>query len=256
MKDFAFKITKEAADYLLENFKRDETLIARRMMAKEIVTEFDRKNDSFFVEKISENFPDHNILTEESGFIDRKSKYTWIVDPLDGTSNYATGNPFFSVSLAIAKNNEIIFGIINAPFLGEIFTSEKGKGAFLNGKRIKVSEVNEIKKSYFLSCQGGDSDNKRIAKINSVIYSISKDLKKLGSGAIEGAYIACGRADAFISIQLAPWDIAAAALILREAGGRITDFDGNEWTPKKSSVILSNGKIHSKTIELIKKSLS
>lgn len=252
MKDFAFQITKKAADYLLENFRRDDALISKRGISKEIVTKYDQENDSFFVEQISKKFPEHNILTEENGFIDKESEYTWIVDPLDGTSNFATGNPFFSVSLALAKNNEIILGIINAPFLGEIFTAEKGEGAFLNGRKIQVSQVNEIEKGYFLSCQGGDKDNKRIAKINSVIHPISKDMKKLGSGAIEGAWVACGRADAFISPQIQPWDIAAAALILKEAGGKITDFQGNNWKPEQGNVLLSNGKLHNQIIELIK----
>ena len=255
MKDFVIRIIEKAGQYLLENFRRDLTLISERRISKDLVTKYDQRNNDFLVNQISKKYPTHNILAEESGLIDKESEYTWIIDPLDGTANFITGNPFFSVSIALARKNEVILGVIKAPFLNELFVAEKNKGAFLNGRKIKVSNIDQIEEAYFLSCGGGDKNNERIAKINSVIHPKTKDLRKLGSGALEGAWVACGRADAYFAPQIYPWDIAAAALLVREAGGKVTDFEDKEWKPKPSNVVLSNGKIHSKLLELINKAL-
>lgn len=252
MKDFAVELTGKASCYLLKNFGKDPDLISKRGIAKEITTKYDKEMDKLLIKGISEKYPDHNILTEESGFINKRSEYTWIVDSLDGSSNFAIGNPFFSVSVAFMRNKELLFGVINAPFLKELFVAEKGKGAFLNGKRIRVSDVAEFGKSYFLSCEGGEKTNRRIAEINSVFHPKVKDLRKLGSGALEGAWVACGKAEAYITTNIFHWDVASSVLLVREAGGKVTDFRGKAWEAKQSDIVFSNGKIHERVLGLIK----
>ncbi len=253
MKNFAIATAKKASLYLIKNFKKDAKLLSKRGVAKEITIKYDKGSDKIIVNEIIKKYQNHNLLTEESGFIDKKSDFTWIIDSLDGSSNFAVGNPFFAVSIALMKGNELVLGVINAPILKEIFVAEKGKGAFLNGKRIHVSGTNELSNSYFVCCEGGDKTNARIAKINYIFHPLIKDLRKLGSAALEGAWVACGRAEVYITPNISPWDIAAAVLLVEEAGGKVTDFKGNEWQPKKSDIILSNGKIHDKVLSMIKK---
>lgn len=251
MKDFAIQIIEKAGEYLLKNFKKDTALISMRGVSKEITTKYDKESDKLLIKEISKKYPEHNILTEESGFTDKKSDYTWIVDSLDGSSNFAIGNPFFSISIALMKNNEIVLGVINAPYLKELYVAEKGKGAYLNGKKVHVSDVDEFNKSYFLSCEGGEKTNKRIATINAAIHPSLKDLRKLGSGALEGASVACGRVEAYIVTNIYQWDVAAAVLLVKEAGGRVTDFKGKDWEPRQGDIIFSNGKVHWKILTAI-----
>jgi len=248
---FALKVAKKASKFLIKNFKKDELLTKERGIAKEIATRYDKESDQLIIKMISKRFPKHNILTEESGMFDRKSEYTWIVDPLDGSSNFALGNPFFCVSIALMKNNELLLGVLDAPALKEVYCASVGKGAFLNGKRIKVSDVSELGKSYLLSCEGGEKTPERISKINFLLHSKAKDLRKLGSGALEAASVACGRAEAYITTNINEWDVSSAVLIVKEAGGRVSDFDGNEWQARKSDIVFSNGRFHQEILRII-----
>jgi myo-inositol-1(or 4)-monophosphatase len=250
-KKFAINLSNVAGRYLLEHFRKDSSLLFRRGFAKEVSTKYDKGSDKLIIRYVKDKFPSHNILTEESGFIDRGSEFTWIVDSLDGTSNFAIGNPFFAVSIALARNSELILGVINAPFLKEIYYAERGKGAFMNGKKIHVSKIRELGKSYVISCEGGDK-TKRIAKINAKIHPRAKDMRKLGSASLEGAAVACGRAEAYIVTKIYPWDIAAAVLLVKEAGGYVTNFKGEEWNNKVSDLILSNSKIHKELLRFVK----
>ena len=251
MKQFAIRTAKKAGIYLLENFRKHKNLAEKRGLAKEITTKYDKVSDALIIKEINKRYPKHNILTEESGFIDKKSEYTWIVDSLDGTTNFSNSNPFFSVSIALMKNNELLLGVIYAPFLKELFVAEKGKGSFLNGKRIHATDTSDIKQSYFLSCEGGDKTNRRISKINAKIHGRSKDMRKLGAASLEGAWVACGRAEAYIVTEISEWDVASAVLLVKEARGKVTDFKGKEWKAKKSDLIFSNEKIHSKILNTI-----
>ncbi|MGM5482001.1 MAG: inositol monophosphatase family protein [Nanobdellota archaeon] len=252
MENKALSIAREAGNYLLDNFKKDETLFNERAMSKEIVTKYDKVSDKLIIERLNSYFPDHNILTEESGFIEKNSKYTWIVDSLDGTGNFAAGNPFFSVSIALTKDDKPVLGVVYAPFLNEEYVAVKGEGASLNGKPIKVSEINKLEKAYLVTCEGGSKTNQRLAGIYNSIYPCLKDMRKLGSAAIEGGFVSTGRADGYVTLDIDPWDVAAAVLICEEAGGKVTDFKGNLWKPKKSNILMTNGKIHDNLLELLR----
>ncbi len=248
----AIRVAKKAGSYLLQNFRRHPALLKVRATAKELHTRYDKTSDKMIIREIFRKFPIHNLLTEESGFIGRKSSYTWIIDSLDGTTNFSRGNPFFSVSIALAcgenSGKELLLGVIYAPFLGELYVAEKGKGAFLNGKRIHVSSRGHFEKSYFLSCEGADRSNERIARVNALFHARVKDLRKLGSAALEMAAVASGRAEAYLTTSMDPWDVAAGILLVEEAGGEVTDFRGEGWGFERTALIASNGIVHDKVL--------
>ncbi|MBU1632398.1 MAG: inositol monophosphatase [Nanoarchaeota archaeon] len=250
---FAISIIKRSGRYLLDNFRYDSNLLTKRSLAKEITTKYDKRSNKIIIYAISRNFPTHNVVSEESNFIDNKSEFTWIIDPLDGSSNFANGNPFFSISIALMKKNELLLGVIFAPFLDELYVAEKNKGAYLNGKKIHVSKIDNLKNSYFLSCEGGDKSNKRIAEINHMFHGSLRDLRKLGSAALESAHVASGKAESYIVTKINSWDIAAGVLLVKEAGGNVSDFKGEEWTPNKYDLVFSNGKLHQKILSILKK---
>lgn len=252
MKDIAIMIAKKAGDYLLNNFRKDESLLKKRGMSKEIITEYDKESDRIIIEELRKNFPEHNYLTEESGEFDNGSDKTWIIDSMDGSGNFASGNPFFSVSIALVKNDEPIIGVIYAPFLGELYVAEKGQGATLNGESIGVSDVSELSQIYTVTCEGGSKSNARLANIYAQIYPKMKDMRKIGSAAIEGGYVASGRADAYLTLNISPWDVAATVLIAKEAGGKATDFSGNKWTPDNCDLLITNGVMHDEMLALLK----
>ena len=246
----AVQIAKIAGEYLHKNFKKDSSLLNMRGLSKEITTKYDKESDRIIIAEIEKNFPKHSILTEESGRIDKKSEFLWIVDSLDGSGNYAMSNPFFSVSIALMKNNKVILGVIYAPALNELYTAEVGCGAYLNNKKIKVSEISSIDKSYIVMCEGGLKTNRRISEYVSQIYPRVKDLRKIGSAAIESGFVASGRADAYFTFEISPWDVAAGVLLVKEAGGKVTDFNGDEWEAKKTDLIMSNTKLHKPILEV------
>lgn len=252
MKQFAISLSKKAGNFLLQNFRKDRSLTKKRGMAKEVHLPQDIKSDKLIISEIKRRFSKHNILTEESGFIDKKSDYTWVIGPLDGSTNFARGNPFFAVSIALMKDNDIILGVINAPFLKELYVAERGKGAYLNGKKIQVSNKSKLGECYFVSCEGGDAANVKIAKINAKFHPLVKDLRKLGSAALESASVATGGAEAYIVRQISTWDVAAGVLLVEEAGGKVTDFAGKLWKPVKSNLVFSNGKVHEKIVRRLR----
>jgi len=255
MKDFAVEVSQKAADYLLEHFRSDPELLSKRGLAKEITTQYDIQSDNIIIEQIEKKFPAHNLLTEESGFIDKKSETTWIVDSLDGTGNFATGNPFFAVSIAVLQKEQLLLGVVNSPFLREVYTAVKGKGAFLNGNQITISKTSNFENSYLVSCEGGAKSTQLVASINAAMHPQCKDVRKLGSAALEGCWVACGRVDAYYTTDIDPWDVAAAIVIVEEAGGKITDFNGSPWESKRSHVLMSNNILHQNLLGELQKML-
>ena len=175
-----------------------------------------------------------------------------IVDSLDGTVNFACGNPLFALCIALLKGKRIEAGVIYCPAINELYFAEKGKGAFLNGKRISVSETGELGSSYLYLCEGGEKNRNITAELLNKVYPEVLDVRKLGSAGIEAAWVALGRGDAYITTSIEPWDVAPGVLIVKEAGGKVSDFNGNEWKPERSNMIFSNKKLHSKLVEIVK----
>ncbi len=242
---------RKAGLKLLKDFRRVKRYSTREH-SKAVRTIYDKTSEILIKKSIQANYPNHSILSEETGYMEKDPNFLWIVDPLDGSGNFVNGNPFFSVSIAFMQNQKLEVGAIYFPVLNELFFAQKNKGAFLNGRKIKVSKVKSLEKSYLVTCEGGEKSKKRKAKLYSILASKAIDIRKLGSGSLECAWVASGRADAYITFKIPPWDVAAGILLVKEAGGSISDFKGNEWKLRKTDLIVSNGKIHEKILKLVK----
>lgn len=247
--NLAVRTARKAGNILIEKFKEDESLLLKRGTAKQIVTSYDKIIDELIFTVLKEKHPTYGFLTEERR-VKGSEEFTWVVDALDGTRNYASGNPFFSICIALLKKKEPIIGVVHAPFLKETYTCKKGEGSYLNGKKIRVSKIRKLRESYVLGCEGGGS-NKRFAKINNQLISRVKDFRKLGSAGIECGWVASGRAEAYISPSIYPWDVAAGVLLVKEAGGTVTNFKGGDWRLKKDDLVFSNNKVHNKLLKLL-----
>ena len=243
---------KEAGKILLENFSKPYE-IKQKGERKEFVTEIDLKSEKRILSILKKEFPEHSILSEEAGEQKKKSEFTWFVDPLDGTTNYKIKNPFFNVSIGLAKGNSVIVGVVYSPFLDELFYSEIGKGAFLNGKKIHVSGRSDIKSSVIGFCHSGRKPEfvDRGIKIFSVLKKLSSHTRQFGAAALEFCYLAAGRIDVFEVSNANSYDVAAGALIAKEAGATITDFKGGYWDLSSEDILVTNGKLHKEVIDSI-----
>jgi len=254
MKNTALKAAKKAGQYILKNFHQVKNKdIKTKGGFAGLATKVDKTAEKIIKKIITEKFPNHNILGEESGQTHKKSDYTWVVDPLDGTHNYLMGSPLFCTAIALTYKNEVILGVIYAPYLKELYWAEKGKGAYLNNKKIQVSQKRAVNKSIFYFCHGYQKKHvKKALEIYSKLKMRALDVRQLGAGGIETSWVAAGRAEGFVIPGGKPWDIAPGILLVREAGGRATDFKGENWNLKSKNMICSNGSIHQKFMKFIK----
>ncbi|MEO8512211.1 MAG: inositol monophosphatase family protein [Ignavibacteria bacterium] len=245
----------EAAKILMEYFDTDFK-ISRKEFYNDLVTEVDKKSEEKIVEIIHKHFPDHNVLAEEGGNRHKKSDYVWIVDPIDGTVNYAHSLQIFCISIALEVKGEIMLGIVYNPHSGEKFFAEKGKGAWYNDKKISVSDTESLKDGFLVTGFAYGLDKKDDHSLEYFVEFVKMGLpvRRLGSAAIDICYVACGKFDAFWEFNLHAWDVAAAYLILLEAGGRITDFSGGSYSVYDKQILASNGRgIHDEMINVLKK---
>ncbi len=250
--DVAVEAATLAGQQLVRNFRNhqasvsgDEIIsVANRTLSKEITSSNDYEADKIIIDLIRSRCPDHNILTEETGHIDNGSPYTWIIDPLDGSSNFLNHNPFFAVSICLAYEDVPITGVIFSPFLEEMIVARKDQGCTVNGRPVKVSNTANLEKTYVVGCPGGEKNNIRFAEMEYALHQQIKDFRKIGSAAIECYMVAAGRVDAFTTLNISPWDVAAGVLCTLEAGGKVTDFHGEPWTLDKTDLLVSNGLVH------------
>ena len=252
IKTFMINLTQKAGTVLLDSFQRDKDLIGARSTAKEAATRYDRIVDRLIMEEISKYYPNHSLLTEESGYHPGDSDWMWIIDSLDGTGNFANSNPFFSVCLALMYQDTLSLGTIYAPAINEFYVAERGSGAYLNQTRIYVSTIPSLKTSYLYYCEGGNTDRKRTGALLSALYPVVTDIRKLGSAGLETAWVAAGRGEAYFTTKIEPWDVAPGVLLISEAGGQVTDFTGKEWGPEQGDFVFSNGKVHADILKLIR----
>ncbi len=220
-----------------------------------LVTEMDQKSEAVIIEMIKNHFPDHGFLAEESGESGHAEGIRWIIDPIDGTVNYAHKIPNFSVSIAAVFQSEILAGVIFQPMTNELFTAEKGLGAYLNGERLKVTSTGVLDSAILGT---GFPYNVHENPLNCLdlfgeFAKLGIPLRRLGSAAIDLAYVAAGRYDGFWEVSLRPWDYAAGKLMIEEAGGRFTDFEGNPYVAfSEGPIIASNGILHEQILKKIK----
>jgi len=223
-----------------------------RSTAKEASVRYDKDVDRLIIAEIKRHYPRHSLLTEESGFLQGDPDWLWIVDSLDGTGNFANFNPFFSVCIALIHKSELLLGTIYAPAIHEFYFAVKGKGAYLNGGEIRVSDITDLSQSYIFYCEGGEKDRAKTGKIISRVYPHVMDMRKLGSAGLEIAWVATGRGEAYFTTKIEPWDVAPGVLLIQEAGGGVSDFHGDSWKLQTSDLLFSNGKVHQELLDLIK----
>jgi myo-inositol-1(or 4)-monophosphatase len=221
--------------------------------AIDLVTEADKASEQAILGVIRSAFPDHTILAEESGLTLGSDPYEWIIDPLDGTTNYAHNLPEFTVSIAFAHEGEMAFGLILAPVLGELFCAARGQGAELNGRPIRVSRVETVQDSLVVT--GFPYDLASVIgplmhRMETLLLA-AQGVRRLGSAALDLCYVACGRFEGFWEQNLHPWDTAAGWIIVEEAGGQVTDFSSGNYNIDKKEILATNGLIHREMTELL-----
>ncbi len=255
MKNTLFKALYESAKILKEYFGRGFKIESKDVISN-LVTEVDKKSEEKIIEIIKKDFPEHDILSEEVGKVGTASDTKWIIDPIDGTINYAHSIPLCCISIGIEYKGEILMGGVFNPFSDEMFFSEKGKGAFLNNREIRVSDESELSKSLLVTGFPYDpSKNPNSLKTFAEFLSIDVPVRRLGSAALDICWTACGRFDGFWEFNLNPWDVSAGYLILKEAGGMVTDFKGNNYSIYSKQILATNGKIHDQMLTHIKKAI-
>jgi myo-inositol-1(or 4)-monophosphatase len=246
----AVEIAREAGALLANYFERHVGFELKGEF--DLITEADRRSEKLVVEKLRLYFPSHSIVAEEGGGSEGSSEYRWYVDPLDGTTNFAHGFPSFNVTLGLARAGEMIAGVIYDPVRQEMFTAERGAGAYLNHRRIHVSSTQRLSES--LSATGFPS-RKRHHNINIHFYyqlaMASHGVRRTGSAALDLAYVACGRLEYFWEFGLKPWDQAAGTLLVREAGGKTSDMNGEALDITASDHVLAdNGLVHDEVLRV------
>ncbi len=223
---------------------------------KDIVTEADLECDRLIRSRLEAAFPDHDLLTEEEGALVKGGEYCWYVDPIDGTINYAHQIPLWGVSIGLAHQGKMICGAIYLPALNELYTVMAGGGAFLNGEPIRVSAETDLSRAIVshgdFNVSADDGERKQLNSENfwarmRTVSSVQR-LKCLGSAAVEGAFIASGRLDAYWMVYLKSWDVAVTTLLVAEAGGKVTDLHGGPWDLNTSSALFSNGVLHAEML--------
>ena len=256
LKTTLINAVKAGASELTRFFNKSFT-VSNKQGINNLVTEADHASEKAILELIKKEFPDHYILSEEAGEIIQDSNYKWIIDPIDGTVNFAHGIPICCVSIAIEHRGEIIMASVYNPNLNELFFAEKGEGAMLNEKTIKVSEkINVIN-----ACLVTGFPYTYLDMPNGPLHVFERFIRKgvpvrrLGSAAIDLCWVAAGRFDGFYEHKLEAWDSAAGYLIVEEAGGRVTDFKGNKFSPYQPHVLATNGNIHDEMLKWINDAL-
>ncbi len=245
------ELARKSGSFLLEHFREDSELLALRTSAKEAATKYDKIADELIIGGIRDAFPDHSILTEESGLLQGDPEWLWIVDSLDGTGDFANWNPLFSVCLAVLHKGDLVLGVVYAPAIDEFYLADRGGGAYLNGKRIRVSNTAELQRSYLFYCEGGERDRERTGAAMAAVYPKVVDIRKLGSAGLETAWVAAGKGEAYFTTKIEPWDVAAGVLLVREAGGMVTDVRGGEWIAERGDLLFSNGHVHAPLLKLL-----
>ena len=255
MLNIAIEAAKEAGKFLKYSVGKVRNVETKKGEERNLVSEIDRGSEAKIISIIKRHYPHHAILAEESGASDSSAEYKWIIDPLDGTTNFLHGVPVFSVTIGIERKGELIGGVIYDPNRDELFTVEKGAGAFLNGRRLKVSQSTELINSLLVTGFPYDiaaNPDHAVERFTAFLVA-ARGLRRFGSAALDLCYVAAGRFDGFWEVSLNPWDMAAGVLLVNEAGGRTTNFAGDPLNIYQKNVLASNGLIHNAMLDILRK---
>jgi myo-inositol-1(or 4)-monophosphatase len=244
----------QAGAVQLQHYFNGQFQITNKEGINNLVTEADHAAEKAIIEAIQFDCPDHFILSEETGEIVTQSEYKWIIDPIDVTVNFANGIPICCVSIGVEKNGEMILGAVYNPFMNEMFFAQRGMGAYLNDKRIHVSNKDQVIKSCLVTgfpYTYLDSPNGPLQVFSKLVRQ-GIPVRRLGSAAIDLCWVAAGRFDGFYEHKLQAWDSAAGFLMVEEAGGKVTDFEGNHYSPYQPHLLATNGKIHDELLAYVR----
>jgi myo-inositol-1(or 4)-monophosphatase len=222
---------------------------------KDLVTEVDRVSEQLIIEQLLARFPDHSILAEEGSCSRGDSPFCWVIDPLDGTTNFAHGFPWFCVSIALEAEGELVAGVIHNPIHDELFTAAKGEGAFLNGRRLRVSCRSPLKETLLGTGFPYDCATDPVNNFDNFMafQRAARGIRRAGAAALDLAAVAAGRLDGFWELKLKPWDVAAGVLLVREAGGTVSGFDGSPYSIFNNRIVASNGLIHGEMVAMLER---
>jgi len=248
---FAVDLARRSGVLLKEKFNQKHEIHYKGEI--NLVTEADKMSEDLIIAAISQKFPDHGILSEESPVITGVGKLRWIIDPLDGTTNYAHGYPVFCVSIALENEGTIVLGVIYDPMREEMFVAVRGGGLYLNEKKLRVSDVSDLSRSLLVTGFPYDireSKDNNLNFFNAMAINVQA-IRRAGAAALDLAYLAAGRFDGFWELKLKPWDTAAGCLMVEEAGGVISDIAGSKWHLQSPNLLASNGLIHQQMISVL-----
>ena len=253
MVNIAIRAARRAGELMIRQLNQLETLQVAEKGRNEFVTQIDRLAEGAIIEVIRDHYPEHAILAEESG-ASGDSEYQWIIDPLDGTTNYIHGFPVFAVSIAVAQRGELQHGVVYDPLRQEIFSASRGQGAQLDGRKIRVSKRTGLHQALIGTGFPYRENLEHIDRYLQMLKAVTLEtagVRRPGSAALDLCYVAAGRVDAFWEIGLSKWDIAAGALMIREAGGRISDFRGTDHYLESGNVVAGSPKVYAALSKLL-----
>ncbi|PHS70551.1 MAG: inositol monophosphatase [Cycloclasticus sp.] len=253
MLNIAIRAARQAGDIIIRSADSVDTLKISIKSKNDFATEIDKRAEEEIINILLTAYPEHGVLAEESGYLNEGAEYMWIIDPLDGTTNYLHGFPHYAVSIALKRNEVIEQAVIYDPVRQDLFTASRGKGAMLNNRRLRVSKQRKIEGA-FLGTGFPFKNKKNIEPYLDIfrdIFSSTSGVRRAGAASLDLAYVAAGKLDGFFEIGLKPWDLAAGALLIQEAGGVVTDFDNEHGYFETGNIVCGNPKMHRALLDKI-----
>ena len=253
MLNTAVKAARKAGSIIIRSSSDLDNLTIRRKQKNDFVSEVDHAAEEAIISVLHDAYPDHGFLGEESGYKDRDAEYLWVIDPLDGTTNFLHGNPQYCVSIGLLHKGALAQAVVYDPNRNELFTATKGVGAYLNDRRMRVSKTDKIEDALM----GTGFPFREIENLDDYLRMLRKvmtscaGVRRPGAAALDLAWVACGRIDGFWEMGLSPWDMAAGALLIREAGGLVGDFAGEDRFLESGRIVAANGKIFAALLKLL-----
>lgn len=254
MLNIAVRAARSAGDFIARSFESDVELEVKQKGDNDFVTQIDKEAEKIIISKIKQSYPEHSFVCEESGITEGDEEFKWIVDPIDGTTNFVKGIPHFCVSIALMYRGKLDQAVVFDPIKNELFTASKGKGTQMNNFRLRVNQAKELQNTLLAT---GFPFKDKTDTANTMdkftrVFEQCGDIRRSGSAALDLAYVAAGRYDGYWEKGIKPWDVAAGELLVKEAGGLVTDFSGGHDQLKKGEIVAANPKLVQALVKTIK----